>query len=108
MPLLTQLDLLDEYCNMSRPVRYITVHKENDNMRPMGRVAIEEHVERSGYATTPLQSPQGKIHVNHRIISIHHQDANTEVRIESSKGQSFTGDTLVGADGAYSNVRQSL
>ncbi|KAG0380962.1 hypothetical protein BGX24_002182 [Mortierella sp. AD032] len=61
---------------MSNPVRYITVHKENDNMRLMGRVAIEEQVKRS--------------------------------RIESFKGQSFTGDTLVGAHRAYSNVSQSF
>ncbi|KAF9103299.1 hypothetical protein BGX29_003517 [Mortierella sp. GBA35] len=47
MPLLTQLGLLDDLAAISRQVRYITVHKESDNMRPMGRVDIEEHIERA-------------------------------------------------------------
>ncbi|KAF8934650.1 hypothetical protein BGZ47_010268 [Haplosporangium gracile] len=118
MPLLTQLELLDEFCKISKPVRYITVHKENNNMRPMGRVDIEEHIEKSGYPTRVCARPEfydlllskipkEKIHLNQRIVSIH-QDENLGVRIETSKGQFFTGDVLVGADGAYSNVRQSL
>ncbi|KAF9903718.1 hypothetical protein EC991_003412 [Linnemannia zychae] len=118
MPLLTQLDLLDEFCKLSMPVRHITVHKESDNMQPMGRVDIEEHIERSGYATRVCARPElhdlllsripkEKIHLNQRVVSIH-QDNNIGVRIETSRGQSFTADILVGADGAYSNVRQSL
>ncbi|KAG0210024.1 hypothetical protein BGX33_005166 [Mortierella sp. NVP41] len=119
MPLLTQLGLLDDLAAISRQVRYITVHKESDNMRPMGRVDIEEHIERSGYATLVYarldlydlllsRFPKDKIQFDHRIVSIHQGDEIDGVRVEISKGQTFTADILFGADEAYSNVRQSL
>ncbi|KAF9092180.1 hypothetical protein BGX23_004537 [Mortierella sp. AD031] len=119
MPLLTQLGLLDDLAAISRQVRYITVHKESDNMRPTGRVDIEEHIERSGYATLVYarpdlydlllsRFPKDKIQFDHRIVSIHQGDEIDGVRVEISKGQTFTADILFGADEAYSNVRQSL
>ncbi|KAF9141996.1 hypothetical protein BGX30_003624 [Mortierella sp. GBA39] len=39
------ITLFSEFYMISK-IRYITVHKENDSMRPMGRVDIEEHIER--------------------------------------------------------------
>ncbi|KAF9153053.1 hypothetical protein BG015_004193 [Linnemannia schmuckeri] len=95
MPLLTQLRLLDEFCKMSKPVRYITVHKENDNMHPMGRVDIEEHIE------SPVGAPQKALKLKGRKQPNFTLDDNSGLQIETSKGQSFTGDALVGADGAY-------
>ncbi|KAF9134657.1 hypothetical protein BGW39_006246 [Mortierella sp. 14UC] len=80
---------------------------------------VYEKAAESGYATRVCvrpefydllllsRVPKETIHLNQRIVSIH-QNNDTGIRIEISKGQSFTADILVGAVGTYSNIRQSL
>lgn len=46
MPLFTQLGLFDDFVAISRPVNHITIHKEKEDMRPIGKVDIEEHIEK--------------------------------------------------------------
>jgi len=50
--------------------------------------------------------PKGKVHLSKRVLSIH--NGENEVRVECADGSTFTGDIIVGADGAYSSVRQGL
>ncbi|KAG9072965.1 hypothetical protein KI688_000746 [Linnemannia hyalina] len=51
------LGLTSEFYMISK-IRYITVHKENDSMRPMGRVYIEEHIERISYTMRVCTRPE--------------------------------------------------
>ncbi|KAF9915371.1 hypothetical protein BX616_006303 [Lobosporangium transversale] len=50
--------------------------------------------------------PLDRIHMNKRVLSM--QQNEHGVRLQFSDGSSADGDILVGADGAYSAVRQSL
>ena len=50
--------------------------------------------------------PKEKIHLNKRVLTILNGDAGA--RVSCADGSSFDGDIIVGADGAYSPVRQSL
>ncbi|KAG0320202.1 hypothetical protein BGZ97_000492 [Linnemannia gamsii] len=51
-------------------------------------------------------TPSGKIHFNKKVIAIEQNEK--EARITCSDGTSYSGDVLVGADGAYSAVRLGL
>ncbi|KAF9347706.1 hypothetical protein BGX26_000834 [Mortierella sp. AD094] len=50
--------------------------------------------------------PPGKLHMGKRVLSTAQTDSGVEIRC--SDGSSFHGDILVGADGAYSSVRQCM
>ncbi|KAI1308714.1 hypothetical protein EDD11_004255 [Mortierella claussenii] len=50
--------------------------------------------------------PKHKIHLNNRIVS--HTETLSGVTIHTSDGKAYHGDILVGADGAYSRVRELL
>jgi len=50
--------------------------------------------------------PKEKIHLNKRVLSILNGDIGA--RVDCTDGSSFDGDIIVGADGAYSPVRQGL
>jgi len=52
------------------------------------------------------QIPANKIHLKKRVLSVIQGDIS--VRIECQDGTFYEGDILVGSDGAYSSVRQSL
>ncbi|KAG0072718.1 hypothetical protein BGZ90_011831 [Linnemannia elongata] len=118
MPLFTQLGLFDDFVAISRPVNHITIHKEKENMRPIGKVDIEEHIEKSGYSSRVCSRPKlydlllsrippSKVHFGKRVLSIVHGDDHGAL-IRTADGRSYEADILVGADGAYSAVRQSL
>lgn len=50
--------------------------------------------------------PSTNIHMNSKVVSLC-QD-NDGVTVQCSDGTTYRGDILIGADGAYSTVRQSL
>ncbi|GJJ67788.1 hypothetical protein EMPS_00134 [Entomortierella parvispora] len=50
--------------------------------------------------------PKEKIHLNKRVVSILNEDDGA--RVDCTDGSTFAGDIIVGADGAYSPVRQGL
>jgi 2-polyprenyl-6-methoxyphenol hydroxylase-like FAD-dependent oxidoreductase len=52
------------------------------------------------------QVPAHKIHFGHRVLNIHEED--DKVTIHLSNNDTVEGDVVVGADGAYSAVRQRM
>ncbi|KAG0280765.1 hypothetical protein BGZ95_008791 [Linnemannia exigua] len=50
--------------------------------------------------------PREKIHFNKKVVSL--EDDKDGITIRCADGTTYEGDILVGADGAYSGVRQSL
>ena len=50
--------------------------------------------------------PKEKIHLKKRVVTIINGDDGA--RVECTDGSTFDGDIIVGADGAYSPVRQGL
>ncbi|KAG0376744.1 hypothetical protein BGX24_007290 [Mortierella sp. AD032] len=50
--------------------------------------------------------PREKIHLNKKVVSL--KDDNDGITIRCTDGTTYQGDILVGADGAYSGVRQAL
>lgn len=52
------------------------------------------------------QIPPEKVHFGKRVLTVKEED--NRVKVTTADGSSFEGDILVGADGAYSAVRQRL
>ncbi|KAG9072966.1 hypothetical protein KI688_000747 [Linnemannia hyalina] len=116
LPLLTQLGLYEEFMAISKPVNHITIHKAQD-MRRMGAVDIEEHIERSGYSSYICsrpdfydllisQIPKSRISFGKRVLSLVQGDNGAQ--IQTADGGVYEADILVGADGGYSAVRQAM
>ncbi|KAF9326378.1 hypothetical protein BG006_010186 [Podila minutissima] len=58
------------------------------------------------YALMLAQIPQEKILFNKKVVSM--DQTNDSVTVQCTDGTTYSSDILVGADGAYSGVRQSL
>ncbi|KAF9537190.1 hypothetical protein EC957_008681 [Mortierella hygrophila] len=52
------------------------------------------------------QVPANKVHFGHRVLNISEEDGKVTVHL--SNNQTYEGDIIVGADGAYSAVRQRM
>lgn len=50
--------------------------------------------------------PSANIHMNSKVVSVN--QGNDGVTVQCADGTTYSGDILIGADGAYSTVRQSL
>jgi 2-polyprenyl-6-methoxyphenol hydroxylase-like FAD-dependent oxidoreductase len=53
------------------------------------------------------QIPEHKVHYGRRVVSVSHRP-DGGVKIETSDGSTHECDILIGTDGTYSDVRQSL
>ncbi|KAF8984262.1 hypothetical protein BGZ46_008435 [Entomortierella lignicola] len=120
LPLLEQLGLHEELKTIWKETSYFSMYKETENgdIELTGRSDSTILQEISGYpmvlmARPDLHSlllshvPSHKIHLGKRVLSII-QDIDNGVLIRTSDGMTHEGDILVGSDGAYSGVRQSL
>jgi 2-polyprenyl-6-methoxyphenol hydroxylase-like FAD-dependent oxidoreductase len=58
------------------------------------------------YALMLAKIPQEKLLFNKKVVSM--DQSNDSVSVQCADGTTYSGDILVGADGAYSGVRQSL
>ncbi|KAG0339939.1 hypothetical protein BG000_001024 [Podila horticola] len=116
MPLFKQTSLYEQLQEISLPVDTFTFYNGRD-MGVIGDFVGENRLELVGYdflvfARPRLyelllkQIPPSKITFSQKIVSVS-QDSKG-VTIHTSDNKSHRGDILVGADGAYSNVRQSL
>ncbi|KAG0049879.1 hypothetical protein BGZ83_005310 [Gryganskiella cystojenkinii] len=114
LPVFEQLGIYEEFKKISLPCKSLELmYGSMQKIASVGTID-EKHI---GYEyqlfTRPdlyalLQShiPEEKIHFNKKVMTIS-QDED-EVLIRCSDGSQYHGDILVGADGAYSNIRQHL
>ncbi|KAF9112170.1 hypothetical protein BGX27_003832 [Mortierella sp. AM989] len=115
LTVLEQLGIYEEIKQVSKP--YNKAYFYNSNIKKIGTFDASSDNEATGYES--LFSTRPKIHeiLRKRIpddrISFNKKVLRTEekegkVNIHCSDNTSYVGDILVGADGAYSGVRQSM
>ncbi|KAF9280585.1 hypothetical protein BGZ68_007130 [Mortierella alpina] len=114
-PVFEQLGLFEELQRLSLPSRRFTLY--NDDMTKIAVLQSNDEKETVGYDRIVFARPvlydlllskisPAKIHFGKKVLSI---NQNSEgVSIQCSDGRTYHGDVLVGADGAYSSVRQGL
>ncbi|KAF9195122.1 hypothetical protein BGZ51_004549 [Haplosporangium sp. Z 767] len=117
MPMLKQLGILEQVAAKGSCANN-KCYMVNENMEPMTIADFKTGmVERFGWksyilARPSLQNilldliPPEKIHLNKRVLS--HVETGEGIIIRTSDNKTHQGHILVGADGAYSGVRQSL
>ncbi|KAF9910607.1 hypothetical protein EC991_006166 [Linnemannia zychae] len=109
------LGIEEDFIALGKPTPKITVNREGGP--PLYIVSSLPQVKYTGYysyiVARPLfydlmlkQVPAHKIHFNKRVLTI--SDKEERVKIQTSDNCVYEGDILVGADGAYSAVRQRM
>ncbi|KAF9154183.1 hypothetical protein BG015_001640 [Linnemannia schmuckeri] len=115
IPLFEQLGIAEDLYRVGKPWTHYNTYSENrelilaaDFSLAQGLTGYTQYaVGRSAlYDVLLNQIPSHKIHFGKRVTSINDNGDNVEVRTRD--GSNFEGDILVGADGAYSAVRQQL
>ncbi|KAG0343935.1 hypothetical protein BG005_002114 [Podila minutissima] len=115
LPIFRQLNLLDELLRFCIPGKDLDVYREN--MTRIGGIEGEYYKKITGYDTVFFwrpalydwllsKIPASKIHMGKKILAIQQSEEGVKMRCSDNTG--YTGDILIGADGAYSGVRQSL
>ncbi|KAG0259304.1 hypothetical protein BG011_002725 [Mortierella polycephala] len=110
-----QLGLLEELYKISKFAGRLHLAKED--MTTLGHVDLEHFHERYGYHSIVFgrpdlfkllvaHIPDGRILMSKRVLSTSQTEEGILVRC--SDGSIYHGDILVGADGAYSSVRQCM
>ncbi|KAF9384440.1 hypothetical protein BGX21_001294, partial [Mortierella sp. AD011] len=121
MPLLEQLGLMEELKGISLEWVKPNVYRDSPNgerLELLSESDLSPLKELSGYASIIMSRPDlhalllshvpsHKIHLGKRVLSMSQSDDNG-VLVRTSDGSTFECDILVGSDGAYSGVRQSL
>ncbi|KAG0342669.1 hypothetical protein BG004_005620 [Podila humilis] len=112
--LFKQLGIFEEFADMGKPILEWTVYY---NDKPSYTIDVRSRVQMCGaqeyivsrpdfYDLLLRQVPKENIHMNKKVLSFLQNDLGTMIRCND--GTSYHGDILVGADGAYSAVRQHL
>ncbi|KAF9996748.1 hypothetical protein BGZ80_007174, partial [Entomortierella chlamydospora] len=121
LPLLEQLGLMEELEKISLEVMTWNVYRDSPDGKSLeflnnpGPSVLKEI---SGYSARLMSRPDlhalllshvpfHKIHLGKRVLSIS-QSSENGVLVRTSDGSTHVCDILVGCDGAYSGVRQSL
>ncbi|KAF9091009.1 hypothetical protein BGX27_002088 [Mortierella sp. AM989] len=121
LPLLEQLGLLEELESIWMEIRRHIAYKESADRESLESFSDNDFSllqSVSGYPSAAMTRPDlhavllshvpaHKIHLGKRVLSISQDDRNG-VLIRTNDGLTHEGDILVGCDGAYSGVRQSL
>ncbi|KAF9996714.1 hypothetical protein BGZ80_007184, partial [Entomortierella chlamydospora] len=121
MPLFEQLGLLDGLKRISLEWMRGGLYRESpsgESLELLNDTDISVLKELSGYASAIMSRPDlhalllshvpsHKIHLGKRVLSISQSNENG-VLVRTSDGSTHVCDILVGSDGAYSGVRQSL
>ncbi|KAF9359568.1 hypothetical protein BGX34_008286 [Mortierella sp. NVP85] len=113
--LFEQLGLLEDLYKISKAA--VGLHLVKEDLETQGHVDLEHYRERYGYngivfgrpdlfRLLDSHIPQGKILMGKRVLSTSQTEDGVMVRC--SDGSTYHGDVLVGADGAYSSVRQCM
>ncbi|KAG0001277.1 hypothetical protein BGZ65_003628 [Modicella reniformis] len=114
LPVFEQLGLLEEIERISLPSRSVEMY--NRKLKPIGGIDQRAHKTLLGYENYIFarprlydlmlkQVPPEKISFGKKILTT---EKENRVHISCSDNTSYEGDILIGADGAYSGVRQSL
>ncbi|KAF9396816.1 hypothetical protein BGX21_009395 [Mortierella sp. AD011] len=115
LPVFEQLGLLEDVLNISLPSRDLNLY--DINLTKMGTKDISGIKEISGYENVMFarprlyeimrkQVPAHRISMNKKVLRT--EEKEDKVIIHFSDNTICEGDILVGADGAYSGVRQSM
>ncbi|KAG0277859.1 hypothetical protein BGZ95_005203 [Linnemannia exigua] len=115
LPVMEQLGLLDDFYKASKPVRQFNFY--NEAIESTGVVDFACMTEIGGYPAVILDRPafydilmknlpKSKILYGKRVTEIEQDDHGATVRC--ADGSFYTSDIVVGADGAYSAVRQTM
>ncbi|KAG0099275.1 hypothetical protein BGZ93_008314 [Podila epicladia] len=110
-----QLGLLEEFISYGKPTMYANMYNEKRELQNTIDFSFLKNV--GGhynyivprphlYAMLLRQIPAERIRFSKRVLSI--SQGEHGVLIRTADGQTHEGDILVGADGAYSGVRQGL
>ncbi|KAG0320576.1 hypothetical protein BGZ97_013194 [Linnemannia gamsii] len=115
LPVFEQLGLLKEVENISLRNNGSTMF--NSKLKEIGQVGMPNYMELTGYDFLVFsrpelydillrQIPEDRISFNKRILSMRRSAGGT--RIYCSDNSIYEGDIVIGADGAYSAVRQNM
>ncbi|KAK3830616.1 MAG: hypothetical protein J3R72DRAFT_495925 [Linnemannia gamsii] len=115
LPIFQQLGIYDEFLTIGKYVTHAGAFKETlEPYKPNDYSPIEEYAGYGQYIVARpklhelflKQIPSHKIHFGHRVLNITEED--DKVTVHLSNNDTFVGDIIVGADGAYSAVRQRM
>ncbi|KAK3835598.1 MAG: hypothetical protein J3R72DRAFT_451220 [Linnemannia gamsii] len=115
LPVFEQLGIYEEFLTISNPADELAYYEENTmqcqtaDHRPLQELSgygLRIVSRPAQHALFLKQIPAHKIHFGHRVLNI--TEDNEKVTIHLSNNETFEGDVVVGADGAYSAVRQRL
>ncbi|KAK3841745.1 MAG: hypothetical protein J3R72DRAFT_475402 [Linnemannia gamsii] len=115
LPLFEQLGLLGKLKAVAKEVASVSVYTAD--MEKLGSIDVQDHAQMSGYLSLIMsrrdlhafllaEVPKEKITMGTKVLSI--QQNQYGVMIRTNDGQHHHADILIGSDGAYSAVRQSL
>ncbi|KAF9576453.1 hypothetical protein EC968_008748 [Mortierella alpina] len=115
LPVFEQLGLMEELEKFSLPCPSHDLY--NGKLQKLGSVHMKHEKDITGYESRIFarprlhelmlkQIPEEKITMGKRILRVDEKDDH--VLVHCSDGSTYRGDILIGADGAYSGVRQSL
>ncbi|KAG0004562.1 hypothetical protein BGZ65_000127 [Modicella reniformis] len=115
LPVFEQLGILEDVKNISLPVYEQRLYEAS--MKRSGALTMKDYKDITGYDTYVFPRPElhqlmlervpvEKVLVNKKVLSMEQNQLG--VMIRCADGTQYHGDILVGADGAYSSVRQAL
>ncbi|KAG0198626.1 hypothetical protein BGX28_007949 [Mortierella sp. GBA30] len=115
LPVMEQLGLLEDFQRVSKPVRQFNFY--NEAIESIGLVDFACMTEIGGYPAIILDRPafydvllknlpKDKIRYGKRVVAIEQDE--TSAIVKCADGSIFSSDIVVGADGAYSAVREHM
>ncbi|KAG0049016.1 hypothetical protein BGZ89_004367 [Linnemannia elongata] len=115
IPLFEQLGIAEELYRVGKPWTHYYTYSESKELILAADFTLAQGL--TGYKQYAIgrpalydllfnQIPSHKIHFGKRVTSIN--DTGDSVEVKTAEGSTYEGDILVGADGAYSVVRQQL
>ncbi|KAF9089230.1 hypothetical protein BGX29_012157 [Mortierella sp. GBA35] len=116
LPIFQQLGIYEEFLTIAKPFTYAAAYRES--LSPYKRSDYRPVEEFAGYGQYIVsrpklydlllkQVPSQKIHFGKRVLKIF-QDDDDVIVIQTNDKKFHEGDIVVGADGAYSAVRQRM
>ncbi|KAK3838232.1 MAG: hypothetical protein J3R72DRAFT_448747 [Linnemannia gamsii] len=119
LPLFEQLSIDKEFIALGKPTMDCSIARQKGphDTEFLTNVSFRPHIEFTGYhsyiVSRPMfydlllkQVPAHKIHFSKRVLSI--VEKEEQVHIQTADNTIYEGDIVVGADGAYSAVRQRM